>query len=88
MMFMTREPDDTSVNFESPTQRLTQSCQTVCVRYKHPLTLISNNKDKVYQLLAHGRKSSPVIHASFTTKTGHRDIPEIVLTVVSNTKKQ
>jgi hypothetical protein len=43
MMVMTREPDDTSVNFESPTQ-LTQSCQTVYVRYKQPLTLISNNK--------------------------------------------
>ena len=42
MMVMTREPDDTSVNFESPTQ-LTQSCQTVCVRYKQPLTVISNN---------------------------------------------
>jgi hypothetical protein len=44
MMVMTREPDDTSVNFESPTQRLTQSCQTVYIRYKQPLTLISNNK--------------------------------------------
>jgi hypothetical protein len=44
MKFMTREPDDTSVNFESPTQGLTQPCQTVCVRSKKPLTLISNNK--------------------------------------------
>jgi hypothetical protein len=44
MVVMTREPDDTSVNFVSPTQRLTQSCQTVCVRYKQPLTFISNNK--------------------------------------------
>jgi hypothetical protein len=44
MMVMIREPDDTSVNFESPTQRLTQSCQTVYIRYKQPLTLISNNK--------------------------------------------
>ena len=43
--------------------------------------------DKVYQLLAHSRKFSPGIQASFTTKTGHRDIPEIVLIVVLNTKK-
>ena len=50
-------------------------------------TRIETACDKVYLLLAHGRKFSPGIQASFTTKTGHRDIPEIVLIVVLNTKK-
>jgi hypothetical protein len=41
--------------------------------------------DKVYQLLAHGRWLSPGTPASSTTKTGHRDIAEIMLKVALNT---
>jgi hypothetical protein len=37
--------------------------------------------DKVYQLLAHGRWFSPGIPVSSTTKTGRRDIAEILLKV-------
>ena len=40
---------------------------------------------KVYQLLAHGRWFSPSTPASSTTKTGHRDIAEILLKVALNT---
>jgi hypothetical protein len=38
--------------------------------------------DKVYQLLAHGRRFSPGTPASSTTKTGRHDIAEILLKVV------
>ena len=38
-------------------------------------------KNKVYQLLAHGRWFSPGIPASSTTKTGRHDIAEILLKV-------
>jgi len=44
--------------------------------------------DKVYQLLAHGRWFSPGTLASSTTKTGRRDIAEILLKVALNTKNQ
>jgi hypothetical protein len=37
--------------------------------------------DKAYQLLAHGRWSSPGTPASSTTKTGRHDIAEILLKV-------
>jgi hypothetical protein len=39
-------------------------------------------------LLAHGQWFSPGTPASFTTKTGRRDIAEILLKVVLNTKNQ
>jgi hypothetical protein len=41
--------------------------------------------DKVYQLLAHGRWFSPCTPTSSTTKTGRRDIAEILLKVALNT---
>ena len=44
--------------------------------------------DKVYQLLAHGRWFSPCTPTSSTTKTGHRDIAEILLKVALNTTNQ
>jgi len=44
--------------------------------------------DKVYQLLAHGRWSSPGTPVSSTTKTGRHDIAEILLKVALNTKNQ
>jgi hypothetical protein len=45
-------------------------------------------KDKVYQLLAHGRWFSSGTPASSTTKTGRHDIAEILLKVVLNTNNQ
>jgi hypothetical protein len=56
----------------------------------HPLLVfqIVSRFDKVYQLLAHGRWFSPGTPASSTTKTGHRDIAEIMLKVALNTKNQ
>ena len=44
MIVMTREPDGISGKIESHAQRLTQACDTLCVRYQQPLTLISTNK--------------------------------------------
>ena len=44
--------------------------------------------DKVYQLLAHSRWISPGAPASSTTKTGRRDIAEILLKVALNTINQ
>ena len=44
--------------------------------------------DKDYQLLAHGRWFSPGTPASSTTKSGRRDIAEILLKVSLNTKNQ
>jgi hypothetical protein len=44
--------------------------------------------DKVYQLLAHGRWFSPGTPVFSTTKTGRRDIAEILLKVALNTKNQ
>jgi len=46
---------------------------------------LAATSDKVYQLLAHGRWFSPGIPASSTTKTGRRDIAEILLKVTLNT---
>jgi hypothetical protein len=45
-------------------------------------------KDKVYQLLAHGRWFSLGTPASSTTKTGRHDIAEILLKVALNTNNQ
>jgi hypothetical protein len=44
--------------------------------------------DKAYQLLAHGRWFSTGTPASSTTKTGRRDIAEILLKVALNTINQ
>ena len=44
--------------------------------------------DKVYRLLAHGRRFSPGIPASSTTKAGRHDIAEMLLKVALNTIHQ
>jgi hypothetical protein len=51
----------------------------------HPTRSASDN---VYQLLAIGRWLSPGTPASYTTKTGHHDIAEILLKVALNTINQ
>jgi len=51
------------------------------------VTRLAAARDKVYQLLAHGRWFSPGTPASSTNKTGRHDITEIVLKVMLNTKK-
>ena len=43
---------------------------------------------KVYQLIAHDQCFSPDIPASSTTKTGRRDIVNILLKVALSTKNQ
>ena len=53
--------------------------QKVCTR-------LAAASDKAYQLLAHGRWSSPGTPASSTTKTGRHDIAEILLKVALDTK--
>jgi hypothetical protein len=55
----------------------------------HPLCKLPKKgaaRDKVYQLLAHGRWFSP--GTSSTTKTGRHDITEILLKVALNTINQ
>ena len=51
-------------------------------------TRLTASSDKVYQLLAHRRWFSLGTSASSTTKTGRRDIAEILLKVALNTKHQ
>ena len=46
------------------------------VNYKKGCTRLAAARDKVYQLLAHGRWFSPDTSASSTTKTGRYDIAE------------
>ena len=58
------------------------------VNYKKGCTRLAVASDKVVQLLAHGRWSSPGTPASSTTKTGRHDIAEILLKVALNTKNQ
>jgi hypothetical protein len=58
------------------------------VNYKKGCTRLAAASDKVYQLLAHGRRFSPGTPASSTTKTGRHDIAEILLKVALNTKNQ
>jgi hypothetical protein len=58
------------------------------VNYKKGCTRLAAASDKVYQLLAQGRWFSPGTLASSTTKTGRRDITEILLKVALNTKIQ
>ena len=50
-------------------------------------TRLAASSDKVYQLLAHGRRFSPGTPASSTTKTGRYDIAGILLKVALNTKQ-
>ena len=51
-------------------------------------TRLATTRDKVYQLLAHGRWFSPGTADSSTTKTGRHDIAEILLKVALNTNNQ
>ena len=51
-------------------------------------TRLAAASDKVYQLLVHGLWFSPSTQASSTTKTGRRDIAEILMKVALNTKNQ
>ena len=55
------------------------------VNYKDRCTRLAAARDKVYQLLAHGRWFSPGTPASSTTKPGRHDIGEILLIVALNT---
>jgi hypothetical protein len=57
------------------------------VNYKKGCTRLAAASDKVYQLLAHGRRFSLGTPASSTTKTGRHDIAEILLKVGLNTMK-
>jgi hypothetical protein len=57
------------------------------VSYKKGCTRLTAASDKVYQLLAHGRWFSPGTPASSTTKTGRRDIAEILLKVALKHQK-
>jgi hypothetical protein len=58
------------------------------VNYKKGCTRLANASDKVYQLLAHGRRFSPSTPSSSTTKTGRHDIVDILLKVALNTINQ
>jgi hypothetical protein len=58
------------------------------VNYKKGCIRLAATRDKVYQLLAHGRWFSPGTPASSTTKIGHHDIAEIFLKVALKTKNQ
>jgi len=58
------------------------------VNYQKWCTRLTAARDKVYQLLAHGRWFSPGTPASSTTKTGLHDIAEILLKVALNTINQ
>jgi hypothetical protein len=57
------------------------------VNYKKGCTRLAAASDKVYQLLAHGRWFSPGTPVSYTTKTGHHDIAEILLKVALKHQK-
>jgi hypothetical protein len=57
------------------------------VYYKKGCTRLATPSDKVYQLLAHGRWFSPGTQAFSTTKTGRRDIAEILLKVALKHQK-
>jgi hypothetical protein len=54
------------------------------VIYTKGCTRLTAARDKVYELLSHGRWFSPGTPASSTTKTGRHDIAEILLKVVLN----
>jgi hypothetical protein len=61
--------------------------RTRLCKLKKGCTLLEAASDKVYQLLAHDRWFSLGTPASSTTKTGRRDIAEILLNVALNTKQ-
>jgi hypothetical protein len=50
-------------------------------------TRFAVTSDKIYQLLAHGRRLSPGTPVSSTTKTGRHDIAEILLKVALKHQK-
>jgi hypothetical protein len=54
---------------------------TILCKLQKGCTRLAAARDKVYQLLAHGRRFSPGTPASSTTKTGRHDIAEILLKV-------
>jgi hypothetical protein len=58
------------------------------VNYKKDCTRLAAARDKVYQLLVHGRWFSPGTLASSTTKTGSHDIAKILLKVALSTINQ
>jgi hypothetical protein len=57
----------------------------VCINI---LEIVDEILDKVYQMIAHGRRFSPGTPASSTTKTGCHDIAELLLKVALTTKNQ
>jgi len=57
------------------------------VNSKKGCTRLAAASDKVYQLLVHGRRFSPVTPASSTTKTVRHDIAEILLKVALKHQK-
>jgi hypothetical protein len=61
---------------------------TLFVNYKKGWTQLAAASDKVYQLLVHSRWFSSGIPASSTTKTGRRDIAEMLLNMALNTINQ
>ena len=66
---------------DNPQKLTTRRRQT-----KH-CTRLAAARDKVYQLLAHGRWISPGTPASSTTNTGRHDIADILLKVALNHQK-
>jgi hypothetical protein len=58
------------------------------VSYKKGCTRLAAARDKVYQLLSHGRWFSPGTPAPSTTKPCRHDIAEILLKVALNTKNK
>jgi hypothetical protein len=62
-------------------------CAWLC-KLQKGCTRLATASDKVYQLLAHGRRFSPGTPASSTTKTGRHDIAEILLRVALNENKK
>jgi len=54
------------------------------VNYKKVCTRLAAASDKVYQLIAHGRRFSQGTPASSTAKAARHDIAEILLKVASN----
>ena len=73
-----------SNNSYKPITNTAWVCSQLCELQKG-CTRLAAASDKVYQLLAHGRRFYP---ASSTTKTGRHDIAEILLKVALNTKIQ
>ena len=76
MMVMTREPDVISVKIESHAQRLTQACDTLCVRYQQPLFLPIHLLKVAFNTIIQAIISfRPVIPAKF-------DAPEYTVLII------